>query len=71
MKGLRRRPEEGDEGVEEGGQEAGGEAPSLCVDRGTIADLSRVGNIHTVIIENDIIFYLLFQTFPVYFNVEE
>jgi hypothetical protein len=28
MKGLRRRPEEGGEGVEEGGQEAGGEAPS-------------------------------------------
>jgi hypothetical protein len=27
MKGLRRRPEEGDEGVGEGGQEAGGEAP--------------------------------------------
>lgn len=36
-----------------------------------MSDLSRVGNIHTVIIENDIIFYLLFQTFPVYFNVEE
>lgn len=29
MKGLRRRPEEGGEGVEEGGQEAGGEAPSF------------------------------------------
>lgn len=36
-----------------------------------MSDLSRVGNIHTVIIENDIIFYLFFQTFPVYFNVEE
>jgi hypothetical protein len=32
MKGLRRRPEEGDEGVEEGGQEAGGEAPSTNVE---------------------------------------
>lgn len=31
MKGLRRRPEEGGEGVEEGGQEAGGEAPSGLV----------------------------------------
>jgi hypothetical protein len=30
MKGLKRRPEEGGEGVEEGGQEAGGEAPSFC-----------------------------------------